>query len=273
MTRDAPHVLTAALRRLLRPLVRVLLRHGVAFGEFADIARTAYVEVAHAEFPPPGRRQTLSHVAVLTGVHRHDVKKVLASAEGERVMAPQRNRAARVIDGWLTDPDFSDAGEARTLALDPDFRRLVARYSGDITPRAILDELVRVGAIEREGERLRLLTRAYVPAANDEEMLRIVGESVADLLETLDYNLRHERAERRLQISVVHDNFPDEVMRQVELVSRDKAMSFLTDLNAFLKTQDRDGNADLEGSGRNRAGVGVYFFSDARDANTDPPTR
>ena len=40
----------AAVGRLLRPLVRVLLRNGMPFGAFADLAKQVYVDVAIKEF-------------------------------------------------------------------------------------------------------------------------------------------------------------------------------------------------------------------------------
>ena len=42
--------LFAAILKLLRPLVRILLRNGVPYGAFADIAKRVYVDVAAQEF-------------------------------------------------------------------------------------------------------------------------------------------------------------------------------------------------------------------------------
>jgi hypothetical protein len=50
--------LSAAVLRLFRPLVRVLLRNGVSYRTFADFAKWVYVDVATKEFgiegEPPG---------------------------------------------------------------------------------------------------------------------------------------------------------------------------------------------------------------------------
>jgi len=44
--------LLAAYRRLMRPLVRILIRNGVAYGEFAEIAKEVYIDVAAGDFYP-----------------------------------------------------------------------------------------------------------------------------------------------------------------------------------------------------------------------------
>jgi len=256
-------VLLGALARLVRPLVRILLRHGIACDDFVELVRRVYVSVAEQEFPPKGRKQSLTNIALITGIHRHEVKKLMQAAEQDQPAAPQHHRAARVINGWLTDPELSHDGVARVLDIATEFKSLVSKYSGDITPRPILDELLRVGAADKPtDDTVRLLVPAYVPHKSDEELIRLFGESVADLLSTLDFNLKSSPGVRRLQLSVVHDNLPDEVLPNLELVSRDKSLVFLRDINQFFETQDRDTNPNVKGSGRNRAGIGLYYFQE-----------
>jgi len=168
----------------------------------------------------------------------------------------------------LTDPKYSTNGVAKTLDIATAFKTLVAEFSGDITPRPILDELLRVGAIEKVSPNtVALLEPAYVPHKSDADMLQIFGDSVNDLLSTVDHNLSTKPEHRRLQLSVVHDNLPDDVIGNLELVSRDKSLEFLQDINRFFETQDRDSNPNVKGSGRNRAGIGLYFFREQMDEN------
>jgi len=248
--------------------VRVLLRHGVACEDFVEVIRRCFVSVAEQEFPPQGRKQSLTNIAVITGIHRHEVKKLMESAKQETISAPQHHRAARVINGWLNDEEFSQDGVANTLDIGTEFKQLVGKYSGDITPRPILDELLRVGAVEKPtADTLRLIVPAYIPHNSDEDLIQIFGDSVADLISTLDYNLASEPDVRRLQISVVYNNLPDEALSNIELVSRDKSLEFLQHINQFFETQDRDSNPNVKGSGRNRAGLGLYFFQEKMDEN------
>jgi len=161
----------------------------------------------------------------------------------------------------MSDPKFSEAGVARELTIDTEFADLVSEYGADVTTRSVLDELERVDAVGRLGkERVKLLVSAFTPQDSDEDLVLILGDSVADLLATLDHNLTAPKSEGRLHMSVVYSNLPEEVLKNLGVISRDRAMSFLTELNQFFATQDRDSNASLEGTGRNRAGIGLYYF-------------
>jgi len=259
-------LLRAALTKLVKPLIRILLRHGVTFDEFVEVLRKSYVLVADQEFAPPGRKQSLSNIALVTGIHRHEVKKLMNSTNQKTPETLGYHRAARVINGWVTDPEFSDNGVARHLNIDTQFKQLVAKHSGDVTPRPILDELLRVGSIEKvDAKTVRLIVPAYIPRKSDEGLIEIFGDSVSDLITTIDHNLEANPSERRLQISVVHNNLPDDVLSDLELVSRDKSLEFLHDINRFFETQDRDSNPNVQGEGRNRAGIGLYFFQNKMD--------
>lgn len=267
---DTGSALKRALHKVLKALVRLLLRQGVAYTEFADMAKQAYVDVANEDFAVPGRKQSMTRISVLTGIHRHEVGRLLRREAEDDTHLLRHNRAARVISGWLNDPDFSAEGKARDLPIETGFAELVARHGADVTVRAILDELERVDAVTRlDNDLVRLDVRAFTPGNSMEDLVFIFGDSVADLLQTLDHNLSADVNERRLQLSVVYSNLPDEVLKNIELISRDRAMEFLTSLNDFFATQDRDSNPAVQGQGRNRAGIGLYYFQHpVRDEDT-----
>ncbi len=67
MSENFKKPLLAACRHLLHPLVRILLRHGVSYGEFSDSVRGAYIDIAKNELVPPNRPQTEARIAILLG--------------------------------------------------------------------------------------------------------------------------------------------------------------------------------------------------------------
>ena len=75
MDHDIKSSVLAACRVLLRPIVRLLLKSGVTWKEFADVAKTSFVEVATDEFGIRGRPTNVSRVAILTGINRHDISR------------------------------------------------------------------------------------------------------------------------------------------------------------------------------------------------------
>lgn len=266
MTQKVTKALSAAILRMLRPLVRLLLRHGISYGTFADLAKWVYVDVADKEFSVAGRKQTVSRVSVLTGLSRKEVARIQAiETPDDQVVMQQYNRAARVISGWLRDEKFSDAkGQPNTLPLEgkDSFAELVKAYSGDLPARAILDELLRVKAVELNDDNVELLTHAYVPADGEEEKLHILGTDVALLINTIDHNLESTESKPHFQRKVAYDNLPEEALPLLREISSEKAQALLEELDRYLVKHDRDSNPETKGSGRKRAGLGIYYFEE-----------
>lgn len=269
-------VLAASVVRLLTPLARVLMRNGMSFNAFYDISKKVFVKVASGDFAIPGRKQTVSRVAILTGLSRKEVQRILAEdgLEASSDAGERYNRAARVIAGWVRDRDYCDAaGEPLPLALDGDgasFAQLVKRYSGDMPSRAILDELLHVGAIEQDGaSRVRLLSRAYIPRASDVDKLDILGADVADLIATIDHNLRHADGDLRFQRKVMYDNVPLEAVAAFRELSAGQAQALLEAMDKHLSRQDRDLNPSRKGTGRMRVGIGIYYFEEDLDKRSE----
>lgn len=260
--------LSTAVLRVMKALARVLLRHGVPFQVFEELAKRAYVEVAQREFAIPGRKQTSSRVAVITGLTRKDIQRLSDAVPlTDQDSIDRHNRAARVIAGWVRDPAFQDSGsEPLELAFDgtdPNFAELVRRYSGDMPPRAVLDELLRVGSVQRlDNGKLKLNSRVYIPQASDAQKLLILGTDVADLIYTIDHNLMQHANGPRLQRKVMYDNLPHESMEEIRALCRTRAQTLIEDLDVQISRHDRDANAQVHGTGRARAGVGIYYFED-----------
>ena len=97
----------AALRMILRPLARILLRAGVTWKEVASLGKQVFVEVASAEFGKGGRPTNVSRVAILTGFTRREVARLRKVVDnGEASVIRDMNHATRVLTGWYTDDDF-----------------------------------------------------------------------------------------------------------------------------------------------------------------------
>lgn len=188
--------LTASILKLLRPLVRLMLRNGFTYGDFADLSKWTFMDVASKEFGIPGRKQTVSRVSVITGLTRKEVSRLQKiDTPDDSAIAHQYNRAARVISGWLRDPRFqTKKGAPAALYFDKgdaSFSVLVKEHSGDVPPRAIYDELVRVGTIAKdESGKITLLSDGYVPRTGETGKLHILGTDVQLLLNTIDHNLQ-----------------------------------------------------------------------------------
>lgn len=265
-------IIAQAIHRLLKPLVRLLLRYGVSYGAFTKILKKVYVEVANNDFRVPGKKQSISRISILTGLNRKEVTQILNEPDISQTGVDERyNRAARVISGWLRDEDFLDRkGDPLPLAFDGElsFTDLVKRYSGDMPPRAIADELERVGALERADKRLRLTSRGYVPQGDEVAKLQILGTDTADLIHTIEHNLQGEK-KPRFQRKVAYDQVPVEHLEAFRKYQARLSQNLLEELNHWLAEHDRDTNPDIEGNGRARVGVGIYQFEELLEASEE----
>jgi hypothetical protein len=274
-----------ALYRILRPMARLLLRNGIPFAEFAELVKRAYVDAAMEDFSDQRKKPTDSRAAVMTGLTRKEVKKQREMLAGEHQGAKakrQENRASRVVSGWVHDPAFqTNDGEPADLSFDastsdsPGFSELVRRYSGDMTPRAVLQELVRVGVVEEVGDgNLALRQRAYVPAGDSEEMLQIFGEDVSDLIATIDHNLvgNEPNSQPLFQRTLVYNNIPPEVMARWRHYAALQSQDLLEKLDKWLGPYDQD----IASHGKSeaaedviRTGVGIFYFEDPVQPDVD----
>lgn len=268
--------LARACHRLLRPLVRTLLSHGVAHKDFDAVVRSVYAEVARESFTPRGKRPTDSHVAIVTGLTRKEIKRLREQADRsyDQTNWSGANRATRVLSGWHRDPDFTGAdGAPRRLHLDADnneFAQLVRRYSGDIPTVAILDELERVHAVKRECDgTVRVLNRAYVPEAGDPERIRMLGTAGHDLLATLEHNLsRAGDVQPRFQRSVFNLQVDPRALPVFHRLVAQQSQHMLEVFDDWLERHEtHEHSPDQPGA---RAGVGIYFFQDTEHPGDMP---
>jgi len=267
MANNIKKYLTTSVVKLLRPLVRILLRYGISYGEFAEMARWVFVNVAERDFGIVGKKQTISRISVITGLNRKDVTRLTkTNIYEDKTASGVINRAGRVIGGWVKDQGFHDhKGVPAALPLEggeQSFTELVKLYSGDMPVRAVLDELLRIEAVKKnEDNTVSLLTRAYIPKDIDVEKIAILGADAADLMSTIDNNLG-EQGQPFFQRKVVYDNIPSEAVADFRETSAAEGQLLLEKLDVLLSDQDRDCNPVIKGSGRKRLGVGVYYFEE-----------
>lgn len=251
---------------VLRPLVRILYRRNVSYGELSQLLKRVFVDVVADELKHSEEKVTTSRIATITGLTRKDVAQLRKADRVSQEPSLRYNRIVRMITGWTTDPLFSTAlGAPRPLPLAGDkrsFEALVNRYSGDMTVRSVLDELVRIGVAEQQDDMVFLAQDAYVSGQDEEEGLAILGDDVSQLIATIDYNLTHADNEPRYQRKVSYNNLPTDAVPAFRKLAARENQKLLLKLNAWLAEHDRDSNPDVAGEGRMRAGVGIYYFEE-----------
>lgn len=208
-----PRSLTAAVRRLLRPLVKLLLHYSVQYPALASLLKLTYVEVA-TTMPVDGKPQTDSRVSLLTGIHRLDVKRLRNEIVSGNDSPPMSvSLGAQIVARWTAHNEYLD-NKGRPLPLHRlasvggamSFESLVRSVSKDIRPRVVLDEWLRLGVAQVDSlDRVVLVTDAFVPSHGLDEKLFYLGKNVHDHLDTCAYNLTQPDAPPLLERSVYYD--------------------------------------------------------------------
>jgi len=269
MSDSVKQTLLAAYRVLMNPLVRILLRQGISFAEFSEVAKAVYVEVALKDFKVSGRKATRTRIAVMTGLTRKEVKRVIDEAIKERYeLKTSFNRLTRVLVGWHTDPDFTGPYgmplELQYEAASPSeltFSELVKRHSGDMSPRSILDELIRVSAVkETDASWYRVLRRDYIPEAQGVHNFERAGGVIRNFVNTIDFNMTKSapgkgRFERQ---AVADDGIRKQDIPKFDQFLRERCQALLEEVDNWLtKLPNPDPN---KGDEVVRTGVGVYHY-------------
>ena len=260
------HVLSGC-RVLLRPVVRLLLKSGISWRDFCDVAKSVFVEVAMQEFGIRGRPTNTSRVAILTGINRHDVAKQRELLErGEAAAMPAyAGSATRVLSGWHQDPDYLDSdGVPVSISVEgpaPSFEDLCGRYAGDIPVTALLKELKSVGAVGEKGARLHARARNYIPLRFDAEKMTIGAQLLRDHGNTVVYDLTRGNAEparlaRRAHNARIDARAVPAFREFIEI----EGQAFLERVDDWLTRHEAP--ADSQERTLIRLGAGVYQIQD-----------
>jgi len=275
MDESPKSVTLKACRAMLRPIVRILLRNGVIWKEFAELAKSVYVDVAGKDYGISGRQTNASRVSILTGLTRREVKKQRDLIAAGAPAVDRMSNITRLLSGWYQDPDFlGPDGQPASLARDGEgrsFESLHRHYGGDIPAVAMLKELLKVGAVEElPDRRLRPASRYYMPDPQDPEAMVRAGSVLNDLGNTVAWNLaRDEHQQSRFEGRATESKVPKRQARAFGEFLETEGQAFLERVDEWL-TRHRADDDDNNKTQARRLGVGVYMINDEeRDRGKD----
>lgn len=256
------NALHATLLKLLRPLVRVMLSHGMSHGAFAELSRQAFVEEGFNHMARAGKRPTDSGVAALTGLSRKEVKRLNElDPEALSASSQRRNRAIRVISGWVNDPEFQSGGKPAELAMEGDgssFAELVRRYGGDVPPKAMLSLLQDSGSVDASRDRVALVRKAYIPMDTPLDRLNILGTDAGEMIRTIGHNMMAAPAERLFQRKVSNALVRKDALPEFRAMSNRRSQELLEEYDAWLSEHEVD-STGKDNSEAAYVAVGIYY--------------
>jgi len=281
-----PKALIVAIKKVLRPLVRLLLSFQITLPFLVELLKEIYVDVAERDFPLNNKKQTDTRISMLTGVHRKDTRR-LRNQDIERDESPTAvSIGVQLVSKWISDPNYLDAdNHPKPLALksdkgdaEPDFEHLVQSVcKQDMRARVVLDEWLRLGIASLIDEQwVKLNALGFIPSKGLEEKAYYLGMNIADHLEASTQNLIAEKP-AFLERCVYYSGLSDESIEILKQDAEKQGMALLQDLNKKaikLKTSDKkhfekqisnSNENDTDSEPAQRMNFGLYFYSQAAD--------
>ncbi len=256
-----------ALRRVVDPLIDLMFDAGITVQEFSHLVRDRAVRSAAARIAQESGRKSNSRVAILTGLARAEIARILEATEPSYSSRGQQHPARKVLAAWHDDRRFlaasGDPAVLRIFGKRRTFEKLVAVHSGGIPVRAMLDQLVQISAVEILPEQ-RVKVKSRIPIFKGMTIGAIanIGERTADLLGTLKNNLRTTSMplfEGTAFLGEVDIGAVPLVRRQIA----EQGSAFIDGATSLLsRSQSKRRASSIMQTTQCRVGVTVYYFED-----------
>ncbi len=276
----SPAALLTAVRRLLRPLVRLMMRSGLTFPVLAESLRRLFVEIAITDILTDPNTRTDSRVSLLTGVHRKEIRRLREIPADSRDAPDIVTLVSQIVARWIGGAPFADSqGRPKPLLrigtgnAEPSFADLVASVTSDVRPRAVLDDLLEHGVLFVDAEdRVRLTADAFLPRPGGEAQLFYFARNLHDHVAAAVANISAvgisaatigaEGPASFLDRSVHYDNLTETQARDLRAYAREAAMRALSDVNRRAQELTAHAAADADGAPMQRVNFGVYIFDE-----------
>jgi hypothetical protein len=255
------------LKRVIGPRVDLMFDAGVTVHEFSQLARESAVRNAARRVIRESGRMSKSRVAIITGLPRSEVARVLTSDDSSSNKRPGQHPARKVLAAWFDNPRFlAPNGDPAVLPIfgkRRSFEKLVATQSRGMPVRAMLDELRQIDAVEiLEGQRVRAKSRIPILTGLTASAISVIGERTRDLLETLTKNLR-QTTKPLFEGTAVVDEADPEMVSLVRREIAEQGTSLISSANSLLsRACGKPNRSTTKSPIRCRLGVTVYYFQD-----------
>ncbi len=264
---ESSNVLVSALVRLLKPLIKLLIARGITLPYLTRLLKSLYVQVAETDFRLAEKRLSDSRISLITGIHRKEVQKLRAEEIEKPEVPANISIGTRLISIWVDSRAYTDKkGAPRKLPLrtedarQPSFEKLVNLASRrDLSPRVVLDELVRMGiATVDDDQRVELNVEAFVPDNSFDEKAWYFGENVSAHVAAGVHNLLDEQPpfmERSVSYSGLSEQDVDRLEKKINKLGMKALKDINHDAQRLKKKTEEQG-----GDGKLRFTFGVYFY-------------
>lgn len=266
--------LLAAYGRLLRPLVRILIRNGVIYSEFAEVAKETFVRVGSESTSgqdSPSRTRAISGLTGLTSSEINQIHQEINSRGDSK--NEQFDVIVKVLATWHTNSNFTGPyGLPLELPYSQenrlDFRTLVEGCSPTADAKAILNELLETSAVEEVNPGWhKVKTRYYMPEGSAPGGIEHLSRTIEDLANTIDHNHSETLQRNRLFERHVYteDGIRAEDLPAFAEFAGKRAQKLLDEIDNWLTNNVEPPSAEEKDSLSTGFGIFHYIHKDQED--------
>jgi Family of unknown function (DUF6502) len=254
---------------LIKPLIRLMLKHGITYTTFTAALKKCFVETAINELSEKQKASTDSAVSLLSGIHRRDIRNITRLADS--APTPLRkpiSASAQLVAKWMSDPDFLDVKD-RPLTLPRtgnviSFDSLAARISTDVRPRALLDDLLRLGLAQETEDSVALIVHGFIPKTGFIELSEQMQNNLHDHIAAACANIGDDKGflEQAIYVDQLSEESAQQLHQTAAIAWRQAFKSVMRDAQVKF---DFDHANTKKAKRKHRVRFGVYFYSSDKE--------
>ena len=250
-----------ALTRLLRPIARAMIVHGVTLSAATEVLKRALFHAAK-DLSLEEPKLTDSRISLMTGLHRKDVRRLRKESEpsSRRSLA---NVYTLVIGHWTTAKKFIDKnGVPRPLPRTGrhGFDDLVRDARIDLPAATVLNALLTEKAVTLdERQTVHLVQHAFIADPVSETMIAAYEKNLlAHLQAATDNLLATNGQDRNFERAAHFSHLSDESVAELVRLARERCKSVLKELNRHAMALQQQDTKKTNQQGR--FSFGTYIF-------------
>jgi len=267
--------LLTAYRRLLKPLVRVLVRNGVTYEEFSETAKLAFLDAAKRRASSESDTPLPEQLAAISGISVEEIDQIARKSEASpEELDSKLDQMVRILHGWHTDAEFTGPyGIPLELQFSQSseklsFSMLIERYGDGVSAQEALTHLLSVNALkETEPGWFKVLVRSYQSEGDSPENLAAMTDSIQNYVNVLDHNIQEKDARKRFFERHVYteNGIRDADIPRFRAFFEGRAQQLLEEIDNWVA--NLPGLSESENASAKKTGLCIYHYIE--DERTD----
>jgi hypothetical protein len=263
---EASSILIRSIRHIMRPVIRLMMRHGIVLQTFNELVKSVFTEEAEKEIAASGGLATDLQISLMTGIHRKEVKRFREEGYESFILSQTLGTGADVVTRWLTDKRFlSGRREPKALTTrrgehEDSFSALIRAVDSELRPNAVLAEMVRLGVVHVKDEWAYLVVDAFVPQKGFDDQVQYLAENGHDYLATVVHNLGQPKAPM-LEQSLSAHGLSAASAEELERTARNLWKMVMQQV--MERAIDLEASDKAAGASDSRINFGVYFYNES----------